>query len=196
MNIDEIWMDIPNYEGYYKASNLGRIKSFIRNKNGRIMRPTRNREGYYKLRLWKDGAFISTSVHRSVLSAFVKNEFNKPRVNHIDNNPSNNILSNLEWATHQEDIDHKCKQNRQNRPVGVKNPRFGKTGFSSPNYGKHYNVGASSHFARLVLDTQTGIFYDCVKDAAFAKEYNSGTLYNRLIGNRKNKTGLILVPDN
>lgn len=197
----EIWMDFPDYEGYYKVSSLGRIKSPEKKdakgviRKERIIKGAKNNEGYWRLRLWKDGVSISTSVHRMVALTFLENPENKPRVNHKDNNPSNNNVLNLEWATHQEDIDHKCRQGRQNKWQSIPHPNLGKTGDRHSNFGKHYNIGKDSSFARLVLDMQTGIFYDCVKEAAEAKNMNPGTLYNRLSGRRKNNTGLILADE-
>lgn len=51
-------------------------------------------------------------VHILVAKAFIPNPDNKPYVNHIDNNPSNPNLSNLEWCTQQENIQHAAKQGR------------------------------------------------------------------------------------
>jgi NUMOD4 motif/HNH endonuclease len=203
MNSPEIWMAIPDYEGYYEVSSMGRVRSLPRISHrgfklkGKIIKGSPNQDGYLHLRLWKDGAKEIFRVHRLVALAFIRNPENKPRVNHIDNNRSNNALSNLEWATHQEDVDHKCRQNRQNRPVGEKNYFWGKKGPDHPRHGKDGNLspifGGKSPYAKLVLDTETGIFYDCVKDAAKAKIINASTLYGKLCGNRKNNTSLILL---
>lgn len=49
--IKEIWKDIPNYEGLYQASNLGKIKSLYRNK---ILFPCKDKDGYLKVLLYKN----------------------------------------------------------------------------------------------------------------------------------------------
>lgn len=189
----EIWKEIPGYEGVYYASNHGHIKTLSRKyPQGKIFKTKANPEGYHRINLYKNGMRRSFGVHRLVLMAFIANPLTKPRVNHIDNNPGNNHLENLEWATHQEDIDHKCRQNRQNRPFGEKSNFFGLKGSSHPAYGKQLKNGKSPR-AREVLDTQTGIYYDCVKEAAHAKNINHNTLYNKLINNRKNNTGLQIL---
>lgn len=195
----ETWKDIPGYETYYQASTLGRIKSLSRKSargfllKEKIIKGSPNTDGYLQLRLYKEGVKTVYRVHRLIALTFIPNTENKPRINHRDNDRTNNMLINLEWATHQEDIDHKCKQNRQNRWKTHKHPMLGKKGEAHQNYGKSYNKGAAHPQARVVLDLQTGIYYDTCAEAADAKGHNRGTLYNKLLGNRPNKTSLIYV---
>lgn len=99
----EIWKDVKNYEGLYQCSNLGRIKSLGNGKSGnskeRILKQEKNKYGYYQIRLCKDGKRKMYFVHRLVCSAFLPNPQNLPFVNHIDENPSNNTIENLEFCT-------------------------------------------------------------------------------------------------
>ena len=99
--IEEQWKDIEGYEGCYKISNSGRVKSFKHTKNGRILSPKFN--GHYnQIRLCKDGECTMFSIHRLVATHFVDNPLNKEQVNHIDGNKTNNFYKNLEWVTHSE----------------------------------------------------------------------------------------------
>ena len=100
----EIWKDIPSYEGLYKISNLGRLKSL--KKGEEILSPPTYNTGYIVAKLFKNGIYKRIGVHRIVAMSFIDNPLNKKMVNHIDGNKLNNCLSNLEWATSQENHTH------------------------------------------------------------------------------------------
>ena len=92
---EEIWKDITGYEGLYKVSNLGRVKSL---RNNIILKPG-NSSGYLRVNLCKNGKRKYATVHRLVAEAFIENENDLPQVNHIDEVKTNNKVSNLEWCT-------------------------------------------------------------------------------------------------
>lgn len=84
----EIWKDIKGYEGKYKVSNFGRIKSLRKNK---VLKQTINkRDGYLYVGICKDGKRKNRKVHRLIAETFMSNPKNKPTVNHIDGNKFNN----------------------------------------------------------------------------------------------------------
>lgn len=96
----EIWKDIPNFEGKYKVSNLGNVKSLITNK---IMSGKSLRGGYRSVWL-VDKCY---KIHRLVALTFLKNDDKtKNVVNHIDGNKLNNNVKNLEWSTTAENTKH------------------------------------------------------------------------------------------
>lgn len=97
-NMKEIWKDIQGYEGIYQASSYGRIKSIKKNKN-LIMKLGIHRDGYYKIKLCKNGDKKWYQVHRLIAKTFLPNENNYPCVNHKDENKLNNHIDNLEWCT-------------------------------------------------------------------------------------------------
>lgn len=104
----EIWKSIPNYEEY-EVSNLGRVKRLSYDKNvcnggkqrcdERILKPQKRKRGYQAVVLSKSGEAKSFLVHRLVAEVFIPNPNNYPQVNHKDENPSNNKVTNLEWCT-------------------------------------------------------------------------------------------------
>jgi HNH endonuclease/NUMOD1 domain len=103
--VPETWKIIEQY-GRYKASSLGRIKYIAKD---HVMTGTRDIEGYwhYKLRT-KDGR-KNMCAHILVTLAFIPNPLDKPTVNHIDHDKSNNTVANLEWMTYEEQARHKRK---------------------------------------------------------------------------------------
>ena len=103
--MEEIWKPIKDYEGLYEVSNLGKIKTLSRIINGRkmpekIKKLDKTKQGYLRVQLSKNKENKKYSVHRLVAQAFILNPNNLPCVNHIDENPSNNNVNNLEWCTH------------------------------------------------------------------------------------------------
>lgn len=92
----ENWKDIDGYEGLYQVSDLGRVKSLVMNI---FMKFKTDKDGYKSVGLTKNRKQNYFRVHRLVAAAFIRNDKNKPEVNHIDLDKSNNKLSNLEWIT-------------------------------------------------------------------------------------------------
>ena len=101
---NEVWKDVVGYVGLYKVSDKGNVYSVERiGVNGRklggiILKPRYNRGGYPQVQLYKNGKVKTKYIHRLVTEAFIPNPKKLPEVNHKDENPSNNELSNLEWC--------------------------------------------------------------------------------------------------
>ena len=110
----EYWKDIEGYEGLYQISNLGRVKSFY---SGKVLKAYKTRNGYLSIRLSKNGISHGFSIHRLVANAFIPNPENKPEVNHIDEDKTNNKVSNLEWNTRLENMRHGSIIQRKQKPV-------------------------------------------------------------------------------
>lgn len=117
----ELWKDIPNYEGFYQASDLGRIRSLdhVRKngtneyiQKGKILKFNKNNSEYYRVRLSKNGVVKTYRVNRLIALTFINNPLNKKTVNHKDGNKLNNKVSNLEWVTAKENIQHAVKNKR------------------------------------------------------------------------------------
>ena len=114
----ETWKHINNN---YLVSNLGKIKSLPRNgtsKNEKILKPKINKVGYHSVYVgkWK-------LIHRLVAELFIPNPYNKPFVDHIDHNKSNNSIDNLRWVTMEENNKHRydCGRANQYTLYGQKN---------------------------------------------------------------------------
>lgn len=145
----EIWKDVAGYEGIYQVSNMGRVKSLDRWRirsdgqrqhfSSKILKPLSNRGGgkkgqakgrYYFVNLRDGHKYKSIFIHRLVLTAFVVNpdpdKFSQ--CNHIDENTHNNALSNLEWCTPAQNINHGTRKERANAPLRKKVIMFSKSG--------------------------------------------------------------------
>lgn len=121
--MEEIWKDVEDYEGYYAVSNFGNIRRIKGNKSNKNLKPRSCSTGHgYRpasIDLTVSGKSKSVRVSRLVAQAFIPNHENKPQVNHIDFNPQNNHISNLEWVTPKENFYHSFMANRyENSPVG------------------------------------------------------------------------------
>lgn len=122
MNIlkeNEIWVDVVGYEGLYKISNLGNVKSLRFNKE-KILKHHYCKDGYIQTTLTKDNKAIVYLVHRLVIKHFLYDS--KKEVNHIDFDKTNNNIVNLEYVNRRENTTHynfSKKLNTSSKYVGV-----------------------------------------------------------------------------
>lgn len=106
--MEEVWKDIPGYEGLYQVSSLGRVKSLNYNHEGyqKILSFKKERNGYLRVGLFREGRQKLFSVHRLVATVFIPNPNNLPQVNHKDEDKTNNRADNLEWCSCQYNINY------------------------------------------------------------------------------------------
>jgi hypothetical protein len=105
---DEVWKKVPLGNELVEtfASSLGRIK---RRTDGEPVYGTLRESGYYDIGIPKineKNKKKTFRAHRLVALAFIDNPENKPFVNHIDENKSNNAIINLEWMTNKENVNY------------------------------------------------------------------------------------------
>ena len=101
MDLYEEWKT-TQYKNY-EVSNKGRV----RNKTTKvILKPCKNKQGYLQVGLMDNKKHYVRRVHRLVALAFLDNPLNKETVNHIDGNKENNNVTNLEWCSIKENVNH------------------------------------------------------------------------------------------
>lgn len=98
-----MFVDIAGYVGIYKISPSGEIFSSYQN---RLLKGWVEKTGYRVVSLWKDNKPNRCTVHTLLAKAFIPNPGQLPEVNHKDGDKQNNALSNLEWVTGAQNIQH------------------------------------------------------------------------------------------
>jgi hypothetical protein len=175
---------IKGFEGLYKVSNFGRIYSVQRydklnRLRGGIFVSTRKTPfGYIIVSLNKDGKQYTFFLHRLVAKAFIANPLNKPEVDHINGDKTDNRVVNLRWCTKSENIRNpvtyaKMSDNAKKNPVrGSKNP-----------------------FSRKVVQfTLNGDFineYESTGDAAISTGISTFSIQKCALGKRKSGGGYV-----
>lgn len=181
----EVWKDIPGYEGLYQASSLGRIKALkkVRSIGGRCnMRSYPEKvmhlrklpkKKYLYVTLCKNGQARSHTVHRLIALTHVPNPNNFPVVDHLDTDTFNNAASNLAWTTYAEN-------SRRAYINGLQPSAFGNPGVFNPS-------------EKIVLDEQTGVFYNSIVEAANYSRFSIRSLYHQFAGDSIKRTSLKIV---
>ncbi len=95
-------MKVKDYENYEVRPN-GEV---INIKTGRVLKPRKNNNGYLHVSLYKNGEPKQFQIHRLVAEAFIPNPENLPEVNHRDEDKTNNSVDNLEWCTHEYNMNY------------------------------------------------------------------------------------------
>ena len=126
----EIWKDMYGFENLYEISTYGRVRSkdrIVIDVNGRKMhyKSKMMKLQYKKIKgstyfrvqvnLWKNNKCFSKTVSRLVALTFIPNPDNLPQVNHKDEDPTNNNISNLEWCDAKYNVNYGTRNERANK---------------------------------------------------------------------------------
>jgi hypothetical protein len=112
------WKKISDFN--YSISSFGRVRN---DKTGRILKGSANSCGYLQVQLYKEEKKQKPLIHR-LMAPFLDNPYNYSEIDHIDQNKSNNHISNLRFVTRSENCRNKSKQqNKTSRYIGVNGER-------------------------------------------------------------------------
>lgn len=165
----EEWKDIEDYPNY-QVSNLGRVRS-LKYEKVKILKPSKY-NGYSKIGLTKNNKTYTQKVHILVAKAFIPNPENKPEIDHINTDRTDNRVCNLRWVTHKENMNNPITiEKNRDRNIGENNPNFGKTGKQSPRFGI---------FGKLHPNSKPILQF--TKDEEFIQKWNSGMDIQRELG--------------
>lgn len=130
--MNELWKDVVGYEGIYEVSSKGRVRTH-KNKvtwSNRYQKWRHWKQRYLKdktpngrdvrVTLWKNGKRKDFLVHILVAFAFIPMIEGKNCINHIDGNPKNNNVENLEWCNHLENNRHAFETGLMHTNMAVK----------------------------------------------------------------------------
>jgi hypothetical protein len=162
----EVFIDVENYEGLYAVSNYGNVLSYAKNdgngnrdrllKLGVSSKKSGEHTTYRNVTFSKDGIVKRFQVHQLVAKAFIANPLNKPHVNHIDNDGSNNHVSNLEWTTPKENMQHSSVQGRQDKSRKMGGDKLGKIKSFKAKVKLHNLIGQQSGNTKIISILEFG----------------------------------------
>lgn len=172
----EEWRDVVGYEGLYQVSSFGRVKSLerdltypdgtIHHWKEKILTNRTDKNGYKYVGLCRNGESTNFKVHRLVAVAFIPNPANLPFVNHRNENPTSNYPDNLEWCTHQYNVNYgTCRA----RSVAAHKKNYTKERHGM--YGKNHTDEAKRKMSEAVIER----FKDKTNHPLFGKHHSEET---------------------
>jgi hypothetical protein len=155
---EEIWKDIPDYEGLYQVSNIGNVKSLPRRINNgksfyiskeKILKPATDKQGYLNFALCVNSVLKSYKAHQLVAMAFLghKRCGLKLVVDHINDVKNDNRVENLQIVTNRFNV-RKTQGDASSNYKGVYWSKTARKWVAQIKInGKQYNLG---HFVNEI----------------------------------------------
>lgn len=170
----ELWKALPGVPGV-EVSTLGNVRTLdrvvsseyrTRFTKGRILKQYEVSGGYLQVSIPIDGKWTMKLVHRLVAQTFINNPDSLSEINHKDNNPLNNNVSNLEWCTKDYNIAYREKHGTPAKDFVQKSPVYA-----------------------VNLKTQETLWFESQMEAGRELGVSQGNIYSVIKGNRKQTGG-------
>ena len=183
---EEIWKEIEGFDNY-QISNLCRVKNV---KFNRFVKPLLDKHGYVCVNLYKDGKMKHLLLHRLLAIAFIPNPENKPCIDHINTDRTDNHIENLRWVTNKENHNNPLSLiNHANASRGRVVSEEQKKRQSEKMKGRYKgNKWGSKKIIQLTLDGNFVREWDSIKDAADSFGVTSSAIWNCLNGKSQVKS--------
>lgn len=187
----EEWKNIPYpfYADRYLVSDSGRSWSI---KWHSIMRNHPNDKGYFGINLCKDGVFKRKSMSRTVALAFIPDtpdNWKELEINHLDENPANNSVENLEWCTHQENISY----GNHNAHISASNRGRKLTDEQKANLARARTGKGVKAVVQMDRDGNVIAEYESIRAAAAALDIDPGNISSACRGYRPSAGGFLFT---
>ena len=167
----ETWKPIRGYEDRYEVSTCGRVRN---SKTGYVITPKVNDSGRHHVILYVGRKGRSFLVHRLVAEAFIPTEDTSLTINHIDEDPLNNNVENLEWCSIKENIQKFLDNRKTYGLVSVSGKKVYKTRSGNHNsHPKYVGCGRKENPTHVIQMNM---------DGTFVKEWPSAAETKRILG--------------
>ena len=180
----EIWKDVVGYEGLYKVSNLGNVKSVEKvdrrgwHRQEKQLLLQNNKTGYLQVGLRINGKERKFLVHRLVAMAFLENTNNYEMVNHKNCIKNDNRVENLEW----------CDEKYNSNYADAQKRRIANTDFSKRKYNPIVAIKNMKPIAMCDMDGNILKTFSSVKQA-IEEGYGTNSISSCLTGKLKTHRG-------
>ena len=187
----EEWKNIPYpfYADRYLVSDSGKSYSI---KWHSIMRNHPNDKGYFGINLCKDSVHSRKSMSRTVALAFIPDtpdNWQELEINHLDENPANNSVENLEWCTHQENISY----GNHNAHISASNRGRKLTDEQKANLARARTGKGVKAVVQMDRDGNPIAEYSSIREAAAALDIDPGNISSACRGYRPSAGGFLFA---
>lgn len=173
MNTEQ-WKPVEGTNDAYFISDAGRLLCTNWKGTGqrRVMKPAKDAKGYLRTMIKYPDGYKTVKLHRLVAQAFIPNPDNMPQVNHLNFDPADNRVDNLEWTNNSGNIKHAVDAGRVVVPTYTDGIPGSRNGMSKLNEAQVKEIRAKyspRKYTRRMLAEEYGVSEACIKDVLYRR---------------------------